>query len=99
MMNGKPVPAQVCASLLTPEALRSIETQSIFVPVFKETIVSADLPHVRTANSEMHSTVVKMALKTRPLDATQLRAEKRTSMNDAPWDFQAQTVVETRNDV
>lgn len=66
MMDRKSVPALFSSALLTPEALRSIATQLVTVPAFKETISGAVFPSVRTDITEMCARVEKTKPETRP---------------------------------
>lgn len=55
--------------------------------------------NVGTAIAEMLDMVAKTAIETRPIDATPLRAEMMTLVNDALNNFEAQTAVDTPNHV
>lgn len=93
----KAVPACFRAALLNPESIRSIATQLVTVPVFKETIVGAILPHICIYIARMRAKMVETTPETLSMDATLLRIEMKTFINDALHDFQAQTVVDSRN--
>lgn len=81
IMTTKPAPAHLRAALLTSETLRSIAAHLVTVP--KEAIVGAVFPNVRKAVADTSEIMAKRAPEPQPRDATPLRAEMMTFINDA----------------
>lgn len=97
IMTTKPGPERLRTDMLTPETLCSIAAYLVTVPEFKEVIFGVVPRHIHKGVTDTSGILAKRGPEFRQMDATTLRAEMMTFINDALRAFQAQTVNDTRN--